>query len=52
MAELRYRIALRLANGDDPLGGKSIDERLTEVDVPETKEFSRKMKESYRNRTL
>ena len=52
MAELRYNLARKLSEGIDPLAGKSIDDRLNEIEVPETMEFSRKMKENYRNRTL
>ena len=32
--------------------GKTVDERLGEIDAPGTGDFSRKMNESYRNRTL
>ena len=52
MAELRYNLARKLVTGSDPLEGKNIDERLSEVEIPETKEFSRRMKENYRNHTL
>lgn len=52
MAELRYNIAKKFTEGKDPLMGKSIDERLAEIDVPETREFGRNFKENYRNRTL
>ena len=52
MAELRYNLARKLSEGADPLEGKTIDERLNEIEVPETREFSRKIKKSYRNRTL
>ena len=52
MAELRYNLARKISEGADPLEGKTIDERLNEIEVPETRKFSRKMKENYRNRTL
>lgn len=52
MAELRYNLAKKLSEGSDPLDGKTIDERLNEIEVPATREFSRKIKESYRNRIL
>lgn len=52
MAELRYGLAIKLREGRDPLMGKTVDERLSEIDVPGTGNFSRHMNESYRNRTL
>ena len=52
MAELRYGLAEKLSEGKDPLMGKTIDERLAEIDVPETREFGRNIKENYRNRAL
>ena len=52
MAELRYGLSMKLREGRDPLMGRTVDERLGEIDVPGTGDFSRKMNESYRNRTL
>ena len=52
MAELRYNLSRKIAEGKDPLGGKSIEDKLNEIDIPKTMEFGRNIKESYRNRGL
>lgn len=52
MAELRHALSEKLQKGEDPLMGKTIDERLAEINVPETVGFNRKMDKNYRNRTL
>lgn len=52
MAELRMRIADKILNGEDPLMGKTIDERIADMEIPETEDFHRNIKESYRNHSL
>lgn len=52
MAELRYRVARKITEGQDPLQGKSVEERLNDIDIPDIGTFSRKMARSYRNRNL
>lgn len=52
LAELRYNLMRKLKEGKDPLEGKTVEDRLNEVDIPETHPFGRTMGKSYRNRTL
>jgi len=52
MAEVRYNIAQKLKQGNDPLNGLTVEERLTQISIEDIEHFNRIETINYRNHKL